>query len=1021
MSSMMTKGYEASHAHCHTEFVKGTSITSQKTVEGQSFARYHHFFRNLHLVAWGMGFNCGGIIWPDFQHDIFLRKSGDEEQLNRCADFCMLSFSNTSVAYRLRESRIRSLSPHLERSAEALANLHSPAPKLKRYSIEGNNQRGFKRKETSSNSSARPAKERQMQFSMRQAISIRNSCRTNVKECELGSLDTLEVWNSFENLTLTSFFSSPSPFAIPDPDSDLRRGVLGEIFEQVRCFLLSGEFTDGAKMASLPHPSTAFSSTSASDLLRSSCNGVNGLPLKTLGRAQIGARRADFTIAAKLKKWKKHEYPWPNEIDPDVKGGYLSYLSHFKPLKDKPKPVTLDFEKPLRDLERKIIDVRKMADETGLDFSDQIISLETKYQKALKDLYTHLTPIQRLSIARHPNRPTFLDHVLNITDKWVELHGDRAGYDDPAMVTGIGSIDGRSYMFIGHQKGRNTKENIARNFGMPTPHGYRKALRMMYYADHHGLPIITFIDTPGAFADLRSEELGQGEAIAHNLRTMYGLKVPIVTVVIGEGGSGGALAIGCANKLLMLENAVFFVASPEACAAILWKSSKAAPKAAEKLRITATELCKLKIADGVIPEPLGGAHTDAKWTSQQIKKAVVGSMNELLEMDTPQLLRHRMLKFRRLGGFQEGIPQEPVKKVNMKKKDEPIIAKEKISNTSDQGADEIGKLKRQTVKSKKAPSPRRRLNLDGMIKKLKKEAVLEFAAALKSMGLLDKFETLQKEVIESRKSGVVDSALKDKIDKLKEEFDQGLSEVPNFSRMSRKRDMLKELTKSKKLSEQKNKAVSLKQEINKRLKEVMDRSDIQQKIEVLRSELSNGGVSSAGDLDVQLKEKITQVKKEVGSELVNVLRSLQLDLQNVKSRGESASDLRGEPSLNEIKNRIDGLNKEVAEKMKDAVNSSNVKDKIELLKKEVARAGRSPDPATKNKIEELKQQIKESLVDAVSVPALVDKHEQLKNEIAKATGEDERLSQDSVAVGEGAAKPDVTRVEMNVGATRERA
>ncbi|KAK8963486.1 hypothetical protein KSP40_PGU013469 [Platanthera guangdongensis] len=171
---------------------------------------------------------------------------------------------------------------------------------------------------------------------------------------------------------------------------------------------------------------------------------------------------------------------------------------------------------------------------------------------ALKELYTHLTSIQRLSIAPHPNRPTFLDHVLNITEKWVELHGDCAGYDDPAMVTGLGSIDGKTYMFIGQQKGRNTKENIFRNFAMPTPHGYRKALRMIKYADHHGFPIITFIDTPGAYADLKSEELGQGEAIAYNLRTMFGLKVPIVAVVIGEGGSGGALAIGCANKLLIL-------------------------------------------------------------------------------------------------------------------------------------------------------------------------------------------------------------------------------------------------------------------------------------------------------------------------------------------------------------------------------------------------------------------------------------------------------------------------------------
>ncbi|PON92038.1 Acetyl-CoA carboxylase, alpha subunit [Trema orientale] len=247
----------------------------------------------------------------------------------------------------------------------------------------------------------------------------------------------------------------------------------------------------------------------------------------------------------------------------------MSYLSHFKPLAEKPKPFTLAFEKPLVDLEQKITEVQRMAEETSLDFSDQIGALEHKYEQ------------------------------------WVELHGDRAGYDDPAIVTGIGSMDGKSYMFIGHQKGRNTKENIARNFAMPTPHRYQKALRMMKYADHHGIPIVTFVDTPGAFADLKSEELGQGEAIAHNLRTMFSLKVPIVTVVTVEGGSGGALAIACSNKLFMLENSAFYVVGPEACAAILWKSSQAAPK-----------------------EPLGGAHADPVWTSQQIKFAI----NQAMEM-----------------------------------------------------------------------------------------------------------------------------------------------------------------------------------------------------------------------------------------------------------------------------------------------------------------------------------------------------------------------------------------------------
>lgn len=252
-------------------------------------------------------------------------------------------------------------------------------------------------------------------------------------------------------------------------------------------------------LGNMASSSATLAGSAASDLLRSSTGGFTGVPLRTLGRTGLVLKRRDLTVSvtAKLRKVKKKEYPWSGNLDPNVKGGVLTHLSPFKPLKEKPKPVILDFEKPLVDLEKKISDVRKMAEETGLDFSDQIRSLENKYQKALKNLYTHLTPIQSVSIARHPNRPTFLDHIFNITDKFMELHGDREGYDDPAIVTGLGSIDGRTYMFIGHQKGRNTKESIKRNFGMPTPHGYRKALRMMEYADHHGFPVVTFIDTPG--------------------------------------------------------------------------------------------------------------------------------------------------------------------------------------------------------------------------------------------------------------------------------------------------------------------------------------------------------------------------------------------------------------------------------------------------------------------------------------------------------------------------------------------
>ncbi|KAK1311812.1 hypothetical protein QJS10_CPA07g00053 [Acorus calamus] len=556
-------------------------------------------------------------------------------------------------------------------------------------------------------------------------------------------------------------------------------------------------------MASVPH-------CPASDLLRSSSNYANGVPLHSLGKSRIvPARRGSAVVFARIRKGKKHDYPRPDEIDPNAKGGHLGYLSQFKPLKEKPKMVTLPFEKPLLDLEKKMMEVRKMADQTGLDFSDQIITMETKYQQAQKYLYTHLTPIQRVNIARHPNRPTFLDHVLSITDKFVELHGDRGGYDDPAIVTGIGSIAGRTYMFIGQQKGRNTKENIQRNFGMPTPHGYRKALRMMNYADHHGFPIITFIDTPGAYADLKSEELGQGEAIAHNLRTMFGLKVPIITFVIGEGGSGGALAIGCANKIFMLENAVFYVASPEACAAILWKSAKASPKAAEKLKITATELSKLKIADGVIPEPLGGAHADPSWTSQRIKTAVVEAMNELLAMDTTKLLQHRMLKFRSIGGFLEGEPLDPSKKSNMKKREKPVKQEEELVNDYDL-EEELERLKQQIFSSKDESLPQPLdMGVNVMLEKLKKEVDEEFTEAVRSMGLKDKVEALRMEVSRvSVPDQPIDPSLKDKIEELKEDLNQGLSESPNYSTLKYKLDMMKELYKVKKISIQNGKCAS---------------------------------------------------------------------------------------------------------------------------------------------------------------------------------------------------------------------
>ncbi|KAE9618134.1 hypothetical protein Lal_00041943 [Lupinus albus] len=714
----------------------------------------------------------------------------------------------------------------------------------------------------------------------------------------------------------------------------------------------------------------------ASDLLRNSTSGFSGVPLRTLGRARLVLKTRDFTVSCKLRKFKKHEYPWPDNPDPNVKGGVLSHLSSFKPLNEKPKPVTLEFEKPLIDLQRKIIDVRKMANETGLDFSDQILSLESKYQQALRDLYTHLTPIQRVNIARHPNRPTFLDHIFNITEKFMELHGDREGYDDPAIVTGIGTIDGRRYMFIGQQKGRNTKENIQRNFGMPTPHGYRKALRLMEYADHHGFPIVTFIDTPGAYADLKSEELGQGEAIAHNLRSMFGLKVPVLSIVIGEGGSGGALAIGCANKLLMLENAVFYVASPEACAAILWKSAKAAPKAAEKLKITATELCKLEIADGVIPEPLGGAHADSAWTSQQIKIAINETMDELSKLSTEELLKHRHDKFRKIGGFQEGIPIDPKRKFSMKKKDIPVP--KKISDAEIEV--EVQKLMQQILEAKGSPIELAKLDLDDMIKKLKKEVDHEYSEAIKAIGLADRMSKLREEVTKANSQNqFIDPLLKDKMERLKAEFDEGLPAAPNYGKLQNKLGMLKELSKVKNLLEEIKEAAKFEQKLRTVFDDLKNSPSIKENYETLKAEIESIGPSSPSDLDDELKKKIAEFKKELVLQFANAMKSAGLDVKYVKRK---ARDGRDKSALSEYKSKIDELNKDLEKEIEDAVNSADIKSKIELLNLEVAKAGDTPGVDSKSRIDALVQQIKQSVVETLDSSSLKEKYENLLSEFS---------------------------------------
>ncbi|KAL6496194.1 Chromatin assembly factor 1 subunit p50 [Orobanche gracilis] len=684
----------------------------------------------------------------------------------------------------------------------------------------------------------------------------------------------------------------------------------------------------------------------ASDLLRSSSDSVCGVPLKVLGNSPIGAKRREFNITAKIGK-VKHDYPWPKDPDLNVKGGVLRHLSPFKPLKEKPKPVTLNFEKPLMDLQKKIIDVQKMANETGLDFNDQIILLENKYQQALKDLYTHLTPIQRVNIARHPNRPTFLDHIFNITEKFVELHGDRAGYDDPAIVTGLGTINGQSYMFMGQQKGRNTKENIKHNFGMPTPHGYRKALRMMHYADHHGFPIVTFIDTPGAYADPKSEALGQGEAIAQNLRTMFGLKVPIVSIVMGEGGSGGALAIACANKLLMLENAVFFVASPEACAAIVWKTGKETAKAAEKLRITAAELTRLQIADGIIPEPLGGAHVDPYWTSQQIKTAIVEAMDRLTKMDTETLLKQRSQKFRNIGGFQEGDLLDGKRKFSVKKGKVPKVP---ISTTLEmEPKDKVKKVKLHVLARKTLPE-RPKIGIKEMIEKLKREIIYECDEAAKALGMKEKIRMVR-EVAKGRNitDQPANPAVNEKIKQLKGEFWKILPSAPNYPSLKSKLQMLKKLYKPYPDLAKSTITDKLKSVINRRFSEPLDQPASKNKIESPKAEIGK-----------------SDSREEIASDFKTILKPL--GLQDVPVNRKTVA-------------KIDAFGQEVNVIVGDVAKSYELRAKIELLKAMVEKAGNTPDEEPKSKIQTLVMEIKQETAEAISSPELKERLERLAAEI----------------------------------------
>ena len=312
----------------------------------------------------------------------------------------------------------------------------------------------------------------------------------------------------------------------------------------------------------------------------------------------------------------------------------------------------LAFEKPIEDLEAKIQDMREYASSEGIDLSEEVALLEQRLERLKQETFANLTRWQRVQVARAAGRPTGLDYLQQAFEDFTELHGDRTLGDDPAVVTGLARIDGRSAVVIAQQKGRDTKENIHRNFGMSHPSGYRKAMRMFDLADRFNLPVVTLIDTPGAYPGIAAEEQGQAWVIAESIQRMSRLKVPAVSVVIGEGGSGGALAIGVANRVLILENAIYSVISPESCAAILWRDASEAPKAAEALRLTAQDLLELDIVDEVIEEPVGGAHKDRDATIGRVRDAIHATLADLADLDRETLQAQRRDRFRRMGRYQ---------------------------------------------------------------------------------------------------------------------------------------------------------------------------------------------------------------------------------------------------------------------------------------------------------------------------------------------------------------------------------
>jgi acetyl-CoA carboxylase carboxyl transferase subunit alpha len=313
----------------------------------------------------------------------------------------------------------------------------------------------------------------------------------------------------------------------------------------------------------------------------------------------------------------------------------------------------LEFERPLRELEKQIDALHQQSLENSIDVASELAAIEEKLEQTRREIYSKLTPWQRVQVARHPRRPYALDYVRAICTDFQELHGDRQFRDDQALIGGTAFLDGRSVMIIAQQKGRDTKENILRNFGMPQPEGYRKALRLMKLAEKFGLPVISFIDTPGAYPGVESEARHVSEAIAVNLREMAMLAVPSLAVIVGEGGSGGALGIGVTDRVLIFENAYYSVISPEGCAAILWKDRANAPKAAEALKLNAANLQELGVVDEVIPEPLGGAHNDPEKAAATLKYAVQKHLNDLLGLGPEKLLELRYERYRALGEFRE--------------------------------------------------------------------------------------------------------------------------------------------------------------------------------------------------------------------------------------------------------------------------------------------------------------------------------------------------------------------------------